>query len=38
VGGKLYFNYNKKVQAFWLKDQQHLIEKADKQWPQIKDK
>ncbi len=36
--GKLYFNYNKKVQGLWLKDQQHLIEKADTQWPLIKDK
>lgn len=38
VNGKLYFNYNKKVQAMWMKDQQHLIEKATAQWPLIKDK
>ena len=37
VGDKLYFNYNKKVQSFWLKDKTKLIEKADKQWPIIKD-
>lgn len=35
--GKLYFNYNKKVQELWLKNQQQLIEKADKQWPLMKD-
>lgn len=33
--GKLYFNYNKKVQELWLKDQDALIEKADRQWPLI---
>lgn len=36
--GKLYFNYNKKVQESWNKNQQALIEKADKIWPEIKDK
>lgn len=36
VGHKLYFNYNKKVQGFWLKDQQQLIKKANKIWPEIK--
>jgi YHS domain-containing protein len=35
---KLYFNYNKNVKNMWLKDQKHLIEKADKNWPGIKDK
>ena len=38
VNDKLYFNYNKSVQKGWLKDQQHLIEKANAQWPSIKDK
>jgi hypothetical protein len=38
VNGKLYFNYNSKVKAGWVKDQQALIEKADKQWPEIKGK
>jgi hypothetical protein len=36
--GKLYFNYNKQVQKMWLNDLPHLIEKADGQWPLIKDK
>lgn len=36
--GKLYFNYNNNVKSMWLKDQKHLIEKADKNWPEIKDK
>ena len=38
VAGKLYFNYNDKVKAMWVKDQQAFIEKADKQWPGIKGK
>jgi len=38
VDDKLYFNYNKKVQEIWLKDQKALIIKADQQWPGIKDK
>jgi YHS domain-containing protein len=38
VGDKLYFNYNKNVKALWLKDQKNFIEKADKNWPGIKDK
>lgn len=38
VKDKLYFNYNKKVQELWLKDQPALIKKADIQWPEIKDK
>ena len=38
VNDKLYFNYNKKVQALWLKDQPALIKKADTNWPEIKDK
>ncbi len=38
VHNKLYFNYNKDVKAMWLKDTTNLIEKGDKNWPQIKDK
>ncbi|PZR28804.1 MAG: YHS domain protein [Citrobacter freundii] len=37
VDGKLYFNYNMKVKQSWTKDQPALIEKADKQWPTVKD-
>lgn len=38
VNDKLYFNYNKQVQAMWMKDQPHLIEKANEQWRLIRDK
>ncbi|HEX9503822.1 MAG TPA: YHS domain-containing (seleno)protein [Patescibacteria group bacterium] len=38
VNDKLYFNYNMKVKKDWTKDQQALIEKADKQWPELKGK
>lgn len=38
VNGRLYFNYNKEVQIMWLKDTTKLIEKADKNWQDIKDK
>jgi hypothetical protein len=38
VNDKLYFNYNPKVKEMWLKDQQALIEKADKNWVELKDK
>ncbi len=38
VNEKLYFNYNLKVQEIWKKNQSALIEKAEKNWPQIKDK
>ena len=38
VDGKLYFNFNKKVKQYWLKDQSSLIKKADAQWPGLKDK
>jgi YHS domain-containing protein len=38
LNDKLYFNYNDKVKEMWMKDQQALIEKADQQWPLIKDK
>lgn len=38
VDGKLYFNYNMKVKENWSKKKEELIEKADVQWPLIKDK
>ena len=34
---KLYFNYNMKVKDMWIKNMQPNIEKADKNWPTIKD-
>lgn len=37
VDDKLYFNYNKKVQTEWKKDQAELIKKADKNWPTVKE-
>lgn len=37
VDGKLYFNYNIKVKSMWSKDTPAFIEKADKNWPAIKD-
>jgi YHS domain-containing protein len=36
--GKLYLNYNKDVQASWLKDKEGYIQKADKNWAEIKNK
>jgi len=36
--GKLYFNYNKTVQAMWKNKQAAYIQTADKIWPIIKDK
>jgi YHS domain-containing protein len=38
VDGKLYFNYNGKVKEMWMKNQPALIEKANENWPAIKDK
>ncbi|HTI92761.1 MAG TPA: YHS domain-containing (seleno)protein [Puia sp.] len=38
VNDKLYFNYNLKVKEAWTKDEQAMIEKADKNWPELKDK
>lgn len=38
VDGKLYFNYNDKVKESWNKQQAELIEKANTQWPLIKNK
>ena len=35
VDGKLYLNYNKKVQAEWSKDIPAMIRKANEHWPKI---
>lgn len=35
VGGKLYLNYNKDVQANWSKDIPGHIVRADKNWPGV---
>lgn len=37
VDGKLYLNYNTKVRTEWNKDQPGYIQKADKNWVEIKD-
>lgn len=36
--GKLYLNYNTKVQTLWDKDRPGYIKKADAIWPTIQDK
>ena len=36
--GKLYLNYNIDVRKEWNKDRKQRIEKADKNWPEVKDK
>lgn len=33
VDGKLYLNYNKKIQRKWLADRDIFIERADSNWP-----
>ena len=35
VDGKLYLNYDKKVQAQWEQDIPGFIEQADKNWPRL---
>jgi len=35
VDGKLYLNYNKKIQEKWLKKQSEYINQADLNWPQL---
>lgn len=35
--GKLYLNYDAKIQAKWLADKTHLIEEADSHWPGVLD-
>jgi YHS domain-containing protein len=34
-GGKLYLNFNDKVQSDWLKDPDGFIAKADANWPDV---
>lgn len=36
--GKLYLNYNTDVRKMWSKEKKERIEKADKNWTEIKDK
>lgn len=36
--GKLYLNYNDKVQSDWLKDPDGFIAKADANWPEVLNK
>lgn len=36
--GKLYLNYNLNVRDEWNKNRKERIEKADKNWPDVKDK
>lgn len=38
IDKKLYFNYSNKVKELWNTDQKRFIEKADKNWIEIKDK
>ena len=38
VDGKLYLNYSLDVKEKWKQDQKQRIVKADKNWPQLKDK
>lgn len=38
VDGKLYLNYNHKVQQDWSADRAEMIKKADKNWPTVKSK
>ena len=35
VGGKLYLNYDAKVQSEWNKDRTGYIDKADSKWPEV---
>lgn len=36
--GRLYLNYNINVREEWNKNRKERIEKADKNWPEVKDK
>jgi YHS domain-containing protein len=38
IDNKLYFNYNKKVKEIWSKDSKGYIEKADVNWPGLKNR
>ena len=35
LGGKLYLNYNAKIQKKWEADRDAYIEQADKNWPEL---
>jgi hypothetical protein len=35
VNGKLYLNYNRKIQEKWSKDIPGYIRKADQNWPAV---
>ncbi|MGD1893307.1 MAG: YHS domain-containing (seleno)protein, partial [Cyclobacteriaceae bacterium] len=35
VDGKLYLNYNKKVQADWEANQANFIQQANQNWPKV---
>ncbi len=35
VDGKLYLNYNRKIQEKWMKDIPGYIKKADANWPGV---
>ncbi|MDX2259219.1 MAG: YHS domain-containing (seleno)protein [Hyphomicrobiaceae bacterium] len=35
VGGKLYLNYDKRVQSSWEKNAQSLISKGEANWPRV---
>jgi YHS domain-containing protein len=37
VDGKLYLNYSKDVRTKWRESEKERIDKADKNWPQLKD-
>jgi YHS domain-containing protein len=38
IDDKLYFNYNRKVKEMWSKDTKGFIEKANANWPVLKNK
>lgn len=38
IDGKLYLNYNRKIQEDWLKDTAGFIERADRNWPGLLNK
>jgi hypothetical protein len=38
VDGKLYLNYSKDVRVKWREDEKGRIDKANRNWPQLKDK
>jgi len=35
VGGKLYFNYNRKVLELWKQDEAGYIKRANENWPEV---